>query len=140
MVFKGAIYILEYNKVMRIESLNGNFSKPKVQEIILKREYSDMAIANSTFLFVRGFSTLISSPTFNPEDPNAIELKSGFSHGAFKYAGFDHYVLRLTETESSDHEYYYFYRLQTDDQSEPKSVKVGRLSGNATSLKFKRMV
>lgn len=140
LVYHGSIYILEFNKVIRVQPEANDFSKYKIDHFNLSREYSDMAIANQTFLFVRGYSSLISSPTFNPEDTGAIEIRTGFHHGKFYYAGFDHYVLSLTTNESSDREFYYIYREKGSISTDPKSVKIGKLSGNATGPHFRRMV
>jgi len=130
-VYKSAIYVLEYNKVTKILPDRKSFSKAKVQKVDLKREYSDMAIVNGTFVFMRGFTTLVFSNSFNPESKSAYSPSLRVHHGRFKFAGFDHFVLYASVKEGSEMRYFYFIRPQGRNQTDLKSIQVQMLQKRA---------
>ena len=74
-----------------------HFSKAKVQVVNLKREYTDFDLINETFVFLRGFTTLVYSNSFDPESKDAYSPSLRVHHGQFKYAGFNHYVLQASK-------------------------------------------
>ena len=109
-VFKRAVYVLEYNRVTRLLPNKYHFSKAKMQVVNLKREYTDFALVNETFVFMRGFTTLVYSNSFDPESKNAYSPSLRVHHGQFKYAGFNHYVLQASKKEGSGIRFFYFIR------------------------------
>ena len=109
-VYKRAVYVLEYSRVTRLLPNKYHFSKAKVQVVNLKREYTDFALVNETFVFMRGFTTLVYSNCFDPESKDAYSPSLRVHHGQFKYAGFNHYVLQASKKEGSGIRFFYFIR------------------------------
>ena len=127
LVYEGSIYILESNKVTRVTPVFENFPKFVLEEKNLTREYTDMAVVNGSFAFIRGYSSLLCSSSFSPEGNTSFVLHDKFHHGKFIYAGFDKFIISMTEDESGDAQYYYFDRNLTGDQNNLHSLKITKL-------------
>lgn len=63
---------------------------------------------SDSFAFIRGFSELVFSKSWNPEVSDSQLLPRKFSHGSFTFAGYNHYLLECSQDESSDPTFSYF--------------------------------
>lgn len=140
LVFNSTVYILDFNKVIKITLDPHDFATPKkVKTISLKREYTDMAILNGTFAFLRGYSTLVFSDKWNPESQKATISPLKFRHGKFTSAGFDHFVLIASETETGDMKYFGFQRDEHNRSISAVMLK-GSPSSKSSLLQFKHAI
>lgn len=132
LIYNSTVFILDYNKVYKInlEPLNSDLHQ-KVEHIDLKREYSDMAVINGTFAFIRGYSTIVFSDTWNPESALSTISSTRFHHGKFLPAGFNHFILMASETDVGEQKYFAFTRETTT-----KSILVTPLRGKPTAGSF----
>lgn len=102
-------YILLPEKIVELSYPDGYDKSFKKNEVVLKREYNDMAMTrNGVFLFIRGFGELIASNNFNPEDSSAIVDKTKFHHGNFISSGYSQFMLNKTHNAAERPSYYYF--------------------------------
>lgn len=141
LVYRGVIYILEFNKVTRVVPDPRNFSKFAIEEKTLQREFTDMAVVQDTFVFIRGYSSLVVAATWAPEDAHSYTHPDLFHHGKFLYAGFDHFILSRTQDESGDAQYFYFSK---DAKSGPAPngliIRQLRNSGVVEGKRFTKLI
>ena len=141
LVFLGAIYILEFNKVTKVTPDPQNFSKFVLEEKMLQREFTDMAVVQDTFVFIRGYSSLVLSSTWTPEDPHSFSHPDLFHHGRFLYAGFDNFILSRTQDESGDAQYFYFTKDPHQSASpNHMSIRQLRSSGTVGGRRFTKLI
>ena len=133
-VYNSKIYILEPKSLLEITPDSTNFSKHTIEEIKFNREYSSFAIVNGTFTFIRGYSTLVISPSSNPEDPRAVVYPQTFSHGVLKYSGFSNFVLSSTTGETGDRDYHFFKVEGPETQPHYQRLTLSKLKGSATPM------
>lgn len=124
LIFNGTIYALQYNKVVEVMPDPKDFNKGKVKVHRLKREYTDMSIVNGSFVFIRGFSTLVFSHSCNPEAPGSFIYPETFHHAVFSHVGFDHFMLKASSKEQSRREFWYFTRPNGANSSDLRSLKL----------------
>lgn len=128
------IYILEPLTMYKLTHQRLNFSSFTIQETKLQREYSSFAIVNGTFVFVRGYGTLVMSPSWNPEDHSARTYPLTFNHGMLKYAGFNNYVLSLASGETGSREFYYFLANETSPLPHHQRLELIKLKGSSSPM------
>ena len=137
-VNNGNIYFLEFNKLTKISPSNSDFSKYSKEEITLKREYSDMALIGNVFIFIRGFSKMILSGSFNPEGSKAVVRPETYHHAKFHYSGFNKFIFSASDQESGPTQYYYFEAPAGSKEIDQLKLKL--LNGKIPSKGLLRLV
>lgn len=131
-VHNAQIFILEYNKVS-VLTPNASFSDYTLEEKVLEREYTDMIRIGGSdhFAFIRGYSELVFSKSWDPDAADSQLLPQKFSHGAFIFSGYNHYLLQSSKDESADPGYSYF---QVDPNGLLSGISLKQLPGKFENM------